>query len=77
MYVYQSVVIGLVHNQFRYHDRYLVGKGHNISYSDLPRCPEISLAPPPASLLPLLSVSFPANRLNGSLTPFHVEHDRS
>lgn len=50
---------------------------HNLlklPHSDLSRCLKVTPGPPPSpSLLPLLSVSFPVQRLNGSLTPFHVE----
>lgn len=46
-----------------------------------PLCPPMmakDLASTPSPLLhPLPSVSFPVQRLNGSLTPFHTEYDRS
>lgn len=45
----------------------------NLPYSNLSGQPKLSLIRAP----PLLSVSFPAQRLNGSLTPVHTKHDRS
>lgn len=69
----------LLYLHILYYPRYIPLSGPPVETS--PLCPPIMAkflaSTPSPSLYPLPSVSFPVQRLNGSLTPFHTEHDRS